>query len=113
MRKFFISDQVEILLQRMDDYPEQFFTSSSFSSRIGVLKSWSAIVERGHFNLVESFLIRKKLRSIRRRQTQNDIIECLVDGPTDLEVTGSLYPTITIPSAHQTTLNVSDEIKIK
>jgi hypothetical protein len=91
-----ISEQVKILLQRMDERPEDFFKDPLEPIRYQEPTTWSRIAALGYFNIVERILVHFKFRKIRRLKTQQEIIECLLQKNT--EASDAAYPTITIPS---------------
>lgn len=67
----------QMLLKRMDDHPEDFDGSTS-----GVYgsKSWLAVAKHGEFNLYERHLINKRVKANRRKETEQKILELLLDG---------------------------------
>jgi hypothetical protein len=73
-----ISEQVQILLERMDTHPEDFYSDNSY---LGVIHSrpWLDLVKSGSFTLVERVIINKKLKQLRRDMTKNRIITLLVE----------------------------------
>lgn len=73
-----ISEQVEILLERMDTHPEDFYADNSY---LGVIHSrpWLDLVKGGSFTLVERVIINKKLKQLKRDMTKNRIITLLVE----------------------------------
>ena len=62
-----VSEQVKILLERMDLYPEEFVRP--FESRRLETK-WNEVLQEGHFNRVEKFLIKRKYVKLKRKATQ-------------------------------------------
>lgn len=106
MKNIFVSEQAQILLQRMRDFPEDFFSYDYFSTRIGLDVTWESIARKGHFNLVERLIINRALRRIGREQTKQAILEKLITKRTEDVGSGS-GPTFTIPNrAQATTINV-------
>lgn len=71
-----ISEQVKILLERMDLYPEEFVRS--FESRHLETK-WNEILQEGHFNRVEKFLIKRKYVKLKREATREAIMQTIMD----------------------------------
>lgn len=105
MKNFFVSEQVQILLQRMKDRPEDFFPDESFGVRMGFEVTWESLVRKGRFNLIERFLINRRMHKIDRDRTKNAILEKLISKPVDPnDIIFSNTPTITIPSRAQRTL---------
>lgn len=88
-----ISEQVQILLERMNTHSEDFYSDNSFH---GVIHSrpWLDLVKNGSFSLVERIVINKKLKQLKREMTKNRIITLLVKQP-DLDI--AMSPTMTIP----------------
>ena len=84
--KKFCSDQVCILLERMDSHPEEFV--NVYGKPRYYEPRWSSLLNEGAFSLIEKRLLKRKLFALRRKQTQADIIATLTqevaddDGPT-------------------------------
>ena len=70
-----VSEQVKILLERMDLYPEEFVRP--FESRRLETK-WNEILLEGHFNRVEKFLIKRKYVKLRRQATRDAIMQTIM-----------------------------------
>lgn len=71
-----VSDQVKILLERMDLYPEEFVRP--FESRRLETK-WNEILQEGHFNKIEKFLIKRKYVKLKREATREAIMQTIMD----------------------------------
>ena len=99
-----VSEQVKMLLERMDLYPEEFTDVSDLLHR---RSKWESILTHGTFNLVERFLIHRKYKQIRRAATQQSIVSTLLYEPNDKEVLGSADPLFS------TTSRFSDELSKK
>ena len=76
MRDRFVSPQVRILLERMDLYPEEFVRP--FESRRLETK-WNEILQEGHFNKIEKFLIKRKYVKLKREATREAIMQTIMD----------------------------------
>lgn len=109
MKNIFVSEQTQILLQRMRDFPEDFFSYDYFSARIGLDVTWESIARKGHFNLIERLIINRALRKISREQTKQAILEKLITKKTD-DAKSYPEPTITIPSGRGMLSNVATTI---
>ena len=70
-----ISDQVKILLERMDMHPEEFV--HPFESR-NIEPKWHGLLHNGAFGIVEKFLIKRKYNAIRRKATQDMILATIM-----------------------------------
>lgn len=81
--KRFCSEQVCILLERMDSHPEEFVNGCGKSRYFE--PKWSPILNEGAFNRIEKYLLKSKMFGIRRRQTKADIILVLTRDVTDAE----------------------------
>jgi len=80
MRDSFISHQVRILLERMEMYPEEFvhpYESRNINSR------WGEVLDEGTFNRLERFLIKRKVRALKRKATQDLILATIIYEPTE------------------------------
>ena len=66
-----VSEQVKILLERMDLYPEEFVRSYE-SRRLNT--KWGEVLNEGCFNPVEKFLLGRKYNALRRKATQEVIM---------------------------------------
>ncbi len=71
-----VSDQVKILLERMDLYPEEFVRP--FESR-RLMAKWQEVIMEGVFNKVEHFLIMRKFNKLQRKATQEIIMQTIMD----------------------------------
>lgn len=70
-----ISEQVKILLERMDLYPEEFV--HPFESR-HVETKWNDVLQEGRFNRVEKFLIMRKYVKLKRQATRDAIMATIM-----------------------------------
>jgi hypothetical protein len=70
-----ISEQVKILLERMDLYPEEFVRP--FESR-HIETKWNDILQEGRFNRIEKFLIMRKYVRLRRQATRDAIMATIM-----------------------------------
>ena len=84
MRDRFISQQVRILLERMDTHPEE-FAQGGHLSQFSSITRWGYILEQGEFNRLEDFLLKRKLRKLRRRATQTFILDTLLQEKEESE----------------------------
>ena len=89
----FISPTTQMLLKRMDDYPEDFV---SVNSVVPFGNSWVDIAKHGDFSLIESILVKRKVRGIRRDATQKRILELLLDGQARQEPWENKYAHTTV-----------------
>ena len=71
-----VSEQVKILLERMDMYPEEFVRP--YEARRLVAK-WQEVIMDGVFNKVERFLIMRKFNKLQRKATQEMIMQTIMD----------------------------------
>jgi hypothetical protein len=70
-----ISEQVKILLERMDMHPEEFV--HPFESR-NIEPKWHGLLHNGAFGIVEKFLIKRKYNALRRKVTQEMILATIM-----------------------------------
>lgn len=70
-----ISEQVKIMLERMDLYPEEFVRP--FESR-HIETKWNDILQEGRFNRIEKFLIMRKYVKLRRQATRDAIMATIM-----------------------------------
>ena len=75
MRGRFVSQQVRILLERMDLYPEEFVRP--FESR-HIETKWNEVLQEGHFNRIEKFLIKRKYVKLKRQATREAIVATIM-----------------------------------
>lgn len=78
--KKFCSEQVCILLERMDSHPEEFVNGYGKSRYFE--PKWSTILNEGGFTKIEKHLLKSKMFGIRRKQTQADILLVLMQDVT-------------------------------
>ena len=79
--KRFCSEQVCILLERMESYPEEFV--NVYGKPRYYEPRWSSLLNEGAFSKIEKHLLKSKMFGIRRKQTQNDIIATLTQEVAD------------------------------
>jgi hypothetical protein len=77
-----VSQQVRILLERMDMYPQEFV--HPFELR-HIEPKWHGILHNGGFNRLEKFLIKRKYTALRRKATQQMIMDMILDGDAPQE----------------------------
>ena len=77
-----ISEQVKILLERMDLYPDEFVRP--YESR-NLFSKWSEVMNDGTFNAAEKFLLNRKLKQLKRKATQEAIMQTIMYEPTPEE----------------------------
>ena len=77
-----ISEQVKILLERMDLYPDEFVRP--YGSR-HLMAKWQEVIMDGAFNKVERFLINRKFNQLQRKATQETIMQTIMYEPTPEE----------------------------
>ena len=70
-----ISEQVKIMLERMDLYPDEFVRP--FESR-NIETKWNDILQEGRFNRIEKFLIMRKYVKLRRQATRDAIMATIM-----------------------------------
>ena len=75
-----ISEQVKIMLERMDMYPEEFV--HPFESR-NVEPKWHGLLHNGAFGTIESFLIKRKYNALRRKVTRDLIMSMIMHHETE------------------------------
>ena len=75
-----ISEQVKIMLERMDMYLEEFV--HPFESR-NVEPKWHGLLHNGAFGTIESFLIKRKYNALRRKVTQDLIMSMIMHHETE------------------------------
>ena len=84
MRDRFISTQVCMLLDRMDTHPEEFAQMGHLSQFSSVTR-WGYILEQGEFSRLEDFLLKRKLRRLRRKATQTFILDAFLNDAQERE----------------------------
>jgi len=70
-----ISEQVKIMLERMDMYPDEFVRP--FESR-NIETKWNDILQEGRFNRIEKFLIMRKYVKLKRQATRDAIMATIM-----------------------------------
>ena len=83
MRDRIISPQVRILLERMDTHPEEFCKGVEVRSMFN--NKWDMVITTGAFNWFEKYLIRRKLRRLKREATQQQILMTIMHGQDEDE----------------------------
>jgi hypothetical protein len=99
-----VSEQVKILLERMDMHPEEFVpVLGRYYLPSGKQDAWNRILNNGQFSLVEKLLIKRKFNAIRRAATQADILETIVrnDSPEGESEEEAGLPYMTINAARE------------
>ncbi len=87
-----ISEQVKILLERMDMYPDEFVRP--FESR-NIETKWNDILQEGWFNRIEKFLITRKYVKLRRQATREAIMATIMyETPEQKDSTSGLLARI-------------------
>ena len=76
------SQEVNILLDRMESHPEEFYQSVSLSASI-LGGKWDLLLTAGEFTRIEKFLLRRNMRKLKRMATHRLIITTLVDEPVN------------------------------
>jgi len=88
-----VSDQVKILLERMDMHPEEFVKPFSFN--VLPKEKWDNIIRHGAFNLVEHYLIKAKYKKLKREATQKEIMATILfDGEEEIEEPPQAFSTV-------------------
>lgn len=72
-----VSEQVQILLERMDMHPGEFVKSYDYGVHNG---KWYDILHGGTFNIIERTLIKRKYKKLKRKATQKDIMTTIMHG---------------------------------
>lgn len=90
-----ISEQVKIMLDRMDDHPEEFCKTLGMGNTLFDSK-WAFVLSNGEFNCIEKFVLRRKMKRIRREVTRQQIMMTLVD---DVSYDPKYIPPVTISTA--------------
>lgn len=76
-----VSEQVKILLERMETHSEEFCKGLLHSTGVGVYgNKWDIVLTGGEFNPIEKFLLRRKMKNIRRKVTQQQILMTIMYG---------------------------------
>lgn len=95
MLKRFCSDQVCMVLERMESHPEE-FTGNTTNGRY---HKWDFVFTTGTFNKVEKLLLKHKLKELRKEVTRQQIILTLMYDAQDDESTLMPYhPTMSTTS---------------
>ena len=74
MRGRFVCQQVRILLERMDSHPDEFVESMNNRLARALGNKWDSVLTYGQFTLVEKYLIKRKIRALRREVTKQHIL---------------------------------------
>ncbi len=87
-----VSEQVKILIERMDMYPEEFV--HPFESR-HIETKWNSILLEGRFNWIEKFLIKRKYVKLKRQATREAIMATIMyETPEQKDSTSGLLARI-------------------
>lgn len=78
-----VSQQVRMLLDRMDMHPKEFARSGHLG--IGSISKWDYILTSGGFNVIEKALLKRKLKQLRRKVTQQEIMSVILTGRIEFE----------------------------
>ena len=93
MRDRFVSQQVRILLERMDMQPDEFVRPRHLGIG-GLAGKWEYVLHSGEFNSLEKFLIRRKMKRLRRKATQEQILSTILNEQNSEENTGFSFDTV-------------------
>lgn len=85
-----VSQQVRMLLDRMDMHPKEFARAGHLG--IGSTTKWDYILTSGGFNVIEKALLKRKLRQLRRKVTQQEIMSLILTGRIELEEEDNVAP---------------------
>lgn len=85
-----VSQQVRMLLERMDMHPKEFARAGHLG--IGSVTKWGYILESGEFNLLEKTLLKHKLKQLRRKITQQEIMSVILTGRIEIEEEDNVAP---------------------
>lgn len=75
-----VSEQVKLVLERMDTHPEEFTGNTSN----GMYHKWDFLFSTGTFNRIEKFLLKRKMKELRRKITQQQILLTIMYGQEDV-----------------------------
>lgn len=87
-----VSEQVKLLLDRMDTHPEEFVSALDYG-RVHDNR-WSEILQHGTFTFIEKGLLKSKYTKLKRESTRNDIINALVYQPDSVNLTEPVFSTV-------------------
>ena len=93
MRGSLISQQVRILLERMDMYPEEFINDNLLLGVYSIQAKWQRILNEGTFTRIEKILIKRKYIALKRAATLNAIMETILEGDAPKEELGQAFST--------------------
>ena len=85
-----VSQQVRMLLDRMDMHPKEFARAGHLG--IGSTTKWGYTLESGEFNLLEKTLLKRKLKQLRRKVTQQEIMSLILTGRIELDEEDDVAP---------------------
>jgi hypothetical protein len=74
-----ISPQVQMLLDRMESHPEEFYRALELT-RTMYNGKWDMVLSTGEFNHIEKFLIKRKMKELKREATHRQIIMTIMYG---------------------------------
>lgn len=106
-----VSQQVRMLLERMDMHPKEFARAGHLG--IGSTTKWGYILESGEFNLLEQTLLKRKLKQLRRKVTQQEIMSVILTGRIEIEEEDKLAPVFSTAGRFgprmQTMIDISED----
>lgn len=74
-----ISPQVQLLLERMESHPEEFYKALTLSAGVFDGK-WDFVLSSGEFTRIEKFLIKRKMKELKREATHRQILLTIMYG---------------------------------
>ena len=105
------AEQVNILLDRMESNPDEFYKVLQMSKHL-LGDKWDLVLNAGEFNLVEKYLICKKMKELKRNATHQQILLTIMYGKEAPEE--DYTPMTTVSRATQsTTLRRSDILRMQ
>jgi hypothetical protein len=110
------AEQVNILLDRMESHPDEFYKVLQMSKHV-LSDKWDLVLNAGEFNLVEKYLIHKKMKELKRKATHQQILLTIMYGKEASEEDHTFHSTVgrfnqTDPNiAANRTMIVSSEMK--
>ena len=73
------AEQVNILLDRMESHPEEFYKVLQIARPMYESK-WDMVLSAGEFNRIEKFLIKRKMKELKREATHRQILMTIMYG---------------------------------
>lgn len=73
------------MLDRMDSHPEEFCRALHLARPVYIDK-WDMVLNAGEFNWVEKYLIKKKIKELKRSATHQQILMTIMYGGEESEV---------------------------